>query len=72
LDGQLRSDDGVQASLLRGFMEARGAVDAISVEQRERWIAERRRALDERFGQRGALKKAEGRRDVEFDVHSRQ
>jgi hypothetical protein len=32
-------------------MKARGAVDTIGVEQCERWITERGRTLDERFGQ---------------------
>jgi hypothetical protein len=41
-------------------MKAWRAVDTIGIEECERWIAERRRTLDERFGQRGALKKAEG------------
>ena len=50
-------------------MKPRRAVHAVGIEQRERGIAERRRALDERFGQRGALQKAERRRGVEFDVH---
>jgi hypothetical protein len=50
-------------------VEARRAVDAVGVEQRERGIAERRRALDERFGERGALEKAEGGGGVELDVH---
>ena len=63
---------GAQPGLLRGLVEARRAVDAVGVEQRERRIAERRRPLDERFGQRGALKKAERRRAVELDVHGDQ
>ena len=52
-------------------MESRRAVHAVGVEQRDRRIAERRRALDERFGQRRTLQKAEGRRGVEFDVQGR-
>jgi hypothetical protein len=32
-------------------MESRCAVDAIGIEQRERGIAKRGRALDQRFGQ---------------------
>jgi hypothetical protein len=32
-------------------MKAWGAVDTVGIEQRQRRIAERRRALDERFGQ---------------------
>ena len=38
-------------------MEPRRAVDAVAIEQRERGIAERRRALDERLGQRRAVEK---------------
>jgi hypothetical protein len=49
-------------------MNPRRTVDAVAIEQRERRVAEFRRALDERFGQRGALKKAEGGRSVELDV----
>ena len=71
LDRQLGADDGAQAGLLRRLVEARRAVDAVGVEQRQRRIAERRRALDERFGQRGALEKAERGGGVEFDVHGR-
>jgi hypothetical protein len=54
-------------------MKPRRAVHAIGIEQRQRRVAERRRALDECFGQRGALKKAEGRSGMKLDVHgSRQ
>jgi hypothetical protein len=35
------------------------AVHAVAIEQRDRSVAERRRALDERFRKRCALKKAE-------------
>jgi hypothetical protein len=40
-------------------MKARRAVHAVAIEQRERGVAEHRRAIDERFGKRRALKKAE-------------
>ena len=50
-------------------MEARRAVDAVAIEQRERRIAELGGALDERFGQRRALQKAEGGGGVKLDVH---
>jgi hypothetical protein len=50
-------------------MKARQAVDAIAVEERDGGVAELGGALDERFGQRGALQKAEGRGRVELDVH---
>ncbi len=42
---------------------------AIGVEQCERWIAQRRRTLDERFGKRGALQKAERRCRMKLDIH---
>ena len=50
-------------------MKPRRAVDAVAIEQRERRIAERGRAIDERFGQRGAVEKGEGGRSVKLDVH---
>src|SRR5687767_1522520 len=50
-------------------MESRRAVDAIGIDERQRGISERRRALDERFGQRGSLEEAECRSGVELDVH---
>jgi hypothetical protein len=68
-DRQLRPDDRAESRLLRGFVKTRSAVDTVGIEECERGIAERRRTLDERFGQRGTLKKAEGRCGVELDVH---
>ena len=65
---QLRADDRLEARLLRGEMEARRAVDAVAIEQRDRGIVERRGALDERFGQRRAVEKGKRGRGVEFDV----
>ena len=53
-DRQLRADDRLQAGLARGLMEAGRSVDAVGIEQRQRGVAKRRGALDERFGQRGA------------------
>jgi len=50
-------------------MEARRAVDAVAIEQRQRRVAERRGALDERLGQRGAVEKGKSRRRVKFDIH---
>ena len=50
-------------------MESRRAVDAVAIEQRERRIAERGGAIDERFGQRRAVEKRKRGRGVEFDVH---
>jgi hypothetical protein len=45
------------------------AVDTVGIEQRERRISERGGTLDERLGQRSALKKTERRRGVKLDIH---
>ena len=68
---QLRADDRLDAGALRGEVKARRAVDAVAIEQRERRIAERRGAVDERFGQRGAVEKREGGGGVsmQLDIH---
>jgi hypothetical protein len=34
-----------------GFVEARGAVDAVAIEERYRGVTEMGRAFDERFGE---------------------
>jgi hypothetical protein len=49
-------------------MEARCAVDPVVIEQRQRRIPERERAIDERFGQRGRVEKRKCRSRVELDV----
>src|SRR5258707_298685 len=59
LDRQFRADDRPEPGATRGFMKARRTVHAVAIEERERGVAEQRRAIDERFGQRCALKKAE-------------
>ena len=66
---QLRADDRLDAGALRGEVKARRAVDAVAIEQRERRIAERRGAVDQRFGQRGAVEKRKGGGSVQFDIH---
>jgi hypothetical protein len=66
---QLGADNRFQTRFLRSEMEARGAVDAVAIEQRERGIVERGGALDERLGQRGAVEKGEGGRCVKLDIH---
>ena len=71
-DGQLGADDGADAGGLRGLMEARRAVDAVAIEQRDRRIAERRRALDERFRQRRAAQERKGRRGMKLDVRHKK
>jgi hypothetical protein len=57
--GQFGADDRLDPRGERGLVEPRGAVHAVAIQQRERRVAERRRALDERFGQRCALQKTE-------------
>jgi hypothetical protein len=49
-------------------VEPRGAVNPIAVEQRHGRIAEIGGALDNRFGERGSLQKAESGGGVELDV----
>jgi hypothetical protein len=51
-----------------GLVETGDAVDAVAIDERHRRVAQLRRTIDERFGQRGSLEKAEGGRGVEFDV----
>src|SRR5439155_12066990 len=68
---QFRSNDRTDSGRERRLVKARRAVHAVAIEQRERGIAERRRAIDERFGKRRALEKAEGGGGVEFDVMRR-
>ena len=65
---ELRPDNRFQAGRARSFMEAWRAVDTVAIEERERRVAEVGGAIHERFRQRRALKKAEGRGDVKFDV----
>ena len=65
---QFGADDWCNAGGGRRFVEARRAVDAVAIEERERGIAERGGTVDERFRQRRALQKAERRRSVELDV----
>ena len=59
---------GLMPAAERGLVKPRRAVDAVAIEERQRGIAELRRAIDERFRKRGALKKAEGGGGVELDV----
>jgi hypothetical protein len=42
-------------------VKTRRAVHAVAIEQRQRGISQRRRALDERFRQRRRIEKTEGR-----------
>ena len=68
-DRELRPDDRPQPGRERGFVKTRGAVHPVAIEQRERGIAERGGALDERFRQRRRLEKTERGRHVKLDVH---
>ena len=54
-----------------GFVEAWRAVHTILIQQRQRGIAERRRTLDERFGQGGATEERKRGSRVQLDVHKR-
>ena len=71
-DRQLGADDGAQSRFPRRLVEPRRTVDAIGVQQRQRRVAERGGALDQRFRQRGALEETESGRAMEFDVHGKQ
>src|SRR5262245_63906949 len=50
-------------------MKSRRTIHAVGIEQRDRGIAERCRALDERFWQRRALQKTERGGGMKLDVH---
>ena len=56
-DGQLGADDGTEAGGFGGLMETWRAVDAVTIEQGQRGIAERGGTLDQRLGQRSAAEK---------------
>jgi hypothetical protein len=68
---QLGADDRAQARLLRRLVETGRAIHAVGIDLGERRVAERRGTLDERFRQRCALQKAEGRRGVKFYVQDK-
>jgi hypothetical protein len=68
-DRQLGADDGFQAGLACRPVKPWSAVHAIGIEQRQCRIAERRGALDKRFGERSPLEKAERGGAMELDVH---
>ena len=69
LAGRLSADDRAESRVLRGLMESRRAIHAVGVEQRQRGIPQRRRALHQRLGERRSLEKAECGRGVKLDVH---
>jgi hypothetical protein len=49
-------------------IEARRAVDAVAIDERQRVVAEVGGTRDERLGQRRAFQKAERRRGMKFHV----
>src|SRR5207247_4090070 len=72
VDCHLGPDQRPDAGAARGREEARRAVDAAAVRERERVVAERGRLIDQVLGQRGAGEEAEGAPAAEFDVVSRR
>jgi hypothetical protein len=66
---QLRADNWLYSGGLCGFMKSRDAVDAVAIDERQRPVADLHRSVDEDLGKRRTLKKAEGRRGVELDIH---
>src|SRR5215203_5266881 len=67
-DRQLGTDDRTDPGLPGGAVEPGGAINAVGVQQRQRRIAQRRRTLDQCFGERCAAQEAEGGGGVKFDV----
>src|SRR3954466_11032680 len=65
---QFGANDRLQSRFLRGEMEPRRAIHAVAIEERERRVAERRGAIDERLGQRRAVEKGKGGGGVELGV----
>ena len=68
LDRDLGADERPHAGAPRGREEARRAVDAVAVGERERVVAERGGALDQVLRQRGAAQEAEGAAAAQLDV----
>src|SRR4029079_7618496 len=61
-------DDRLDAGGPRRLVKAGRAVDAVAIEEGQGRIAEIAAAIDEGFGQRRALQKAEGGCGVQLDV----
>src|SRR5213594_3223465 len=72
VDCHLGPDQRPDAGAARGREEARRAVDAAAVRERERVVAECRRPIDQVLGQRGAGEEAEGAPAAQLDVVSRR
>jgi hypothetical protein len=56
----LTADDSLDPGSPCRLVEPRRAVDAVAIDERERRVAQRRRAFHERLGQRRRLEEAEG------------
>ena len=67
-DRQLRADDRADADLAGCLREAHRATQLVMVGERERGIAQLRRACDEHFGERGTVEQRERRVAVELHV----
>lgn len=61
LHRQRGPEDRPKADLSGRPIEPRRSIDAVAIDQRERFVAERVRLFDERFGQRCTFQEAEGR-----------
>src|ERR1035437_9183944 len=71
LEDHLRADQRLDARRLRRLPEARGAGDAVRVDERDGGEIERRRAIDEIFRQRRPVQERERRGDAQFSVGPR-
>ena len=72
LHRDLGPDVGPDPELLGRLVEARGAVDAVAVDERQRPHAVVGADLGHLLGQRGALEEAEGGAGVQLDVHGKR
>jgi hypothetical protein len=68
-EGQFGADDGTNAGTECGAMKARGAVDTITIEQRDGRVPVAGSLIDQRLWKRGCFEKTEGGGGVELDVH---
>ena len=66
---ELGADDRADAGSQRGAMKAGRAVNAVTIEQRDRGISVVCCVIDQRFRKRGSFEKAEGGGGVELDIH---
>ncbi len=66
--GDFGADDGAHAGFLRLLMKARGAREAVAVEEGDGGQIERSGLFDQGLGERRAFEKTESRARVEFDV----